>query len=462
MLVAEVACRRGGPDRRDPRMPEATLAELIRADDTEALSQWLAGSTMREVVDELVRVDADAMGIAFRLLARDRAAAVFEALDPSYQQRLLQGLQADRLMALIEGLDPDDRVRLLDDVPAKVANRLLGVLSPGEHALTTTLLGYPEESAGRLMSPEFVSLRATMTVERALDKIRHDGLDAETIYALPVLDDERHLIGVTGLRALVLAEPGDLVSDLMRTDVHRVSTNSDREPAARLVRNEGLIALPVVDAEDRLVGVITVDDAMLVLDEEATEDAALQGGSSRGSGPYLAMSVLGLARTRALWLLVLIVAAALTVNVLQYFEDTLAQMVALALFVPLLIDTGGNCGSQASTAMVRALAIAEVRPADLRRVVWREAQVGLLLGLMLGAAVFVPVSLLWAADLALVVSATLVTICLWATVAGSALPFFARRFGIDPAVVSAPLITTLVDASGLLIYFGFAQLFLGL
>ncbi|MEO6987877.1 MAG: magnesium transporter [Aquihabitans sp.] len=443
-------------------MPDATMAELVRAEDTEGLSQWLAESSVREVVNELVRVDEADMGVAFRLLTRDRAAEVFEALNPSYQQRLLSGLRADRLVALIEGLDPDDRVRLIDDVPAKVANRLLGVLSPGEHALTMTLLGYPEESAGRLMSPEFVSLRAAMTVEEALEKIRLDGLDAETIYALPVLDDERHLIGVTGLRALVLAEPTDLVSDLMRKDVHRVFTNSDREPAARLVRNEGLIALPVVDAEDRLVGVITVDDAMHVLDEEATEDAALQGGRSPASAPYLAMSVLGLARTRALWLLVLILAAVLTVNVLQVFEDTLAQMVTLALFVPLLIDTGGNCGSQASTAMVRALAIAEVRPSDLRRVVWREAQVGLLLGLMLGAAAFVPVAVWKAPDLALVVSGTLVVICLWATVAGSALPFFARRMGIDPAVVSAPLVTTLVDASGLLIYFGLAHLVLGL
>lgn len=247
----------------------------------------------------------------------------------------------------------------------------------------------------------------------------------------------------------------------MRTEVHRVSTHTDQEEAARLVQNEGLIALPVVDAEDRLVGVVTVDDAMDVLEAEASEDAALQGARLPAREPYLAMSVMRLARTRALWLLVLIVAAALTVNVLQLFEDVLAEVVALALFVPLLIDTGGNCGSQASTAMVRALAVDEVRPTDLRRVLWREARVGTMLGLMLGAAVFVPVALVWNRDLALVVSATLVTICLWATVAGSALPFFARRVGIDPAVVSAPLITTLVDATGLLIYFGFARLILG-
>ncbi len=301
------------------------------------------------------------------------AAQVFEILEPTYQQRLLRGLRADRVVHLIEELDPDDRVRLLDEVPAKVANRLLASLSPGELALTSTLLGYPEDSAGRLMSPEFISLRESMTVGEALAKIRRDGLDAETIYALPVLDDERHLIGVTGLRALVIADRESLVADLMNTDVRYVSTHTDQEVAARLVSNEGLIALPVVDAEERLVGVLTVDDAMAVLEEEESEDMALQGGRSPAREPYLAMSVFGLARTRALWLLVLIVAAALTVNVLQIFEDSLARVVALALFIPLLIDTGGNCGSQASTSMVRALAVDEVRPEDLRRVVWREA-----------------------------------------------------------------------------------------
>lgn len=441
-------------------MSDPEIAELVRTADTDGLRAWVQVAGVREIVDELVRVDDADMAVAFRLLDRDRAAEVFEALGPTYQQRLLAGLRDDRLVALIDGLDPDDRVRLLDDVPAKVANRLLGALSPEEHALTTTLLGYPEESAGRLMSPEFVSLRATMTVHEALAKIRRDGLDAETIYALPVLDDERHLIGVTGLRALVVADEATRISELMRTDVHHVDTHSDQEPAARLVRNEGLIALPVLDAEARLVGVITVDDAMDVLEAEDSEDAALQGGRSPARDPYLAMSVLRLARTRALWLLILILAAALTVNVLQFFEDSLAKVVALALFVPLLIDTGGNCGSQASTAMVRALAIAEVRPGDLRRVLWREARVGVLLGLMLATVVFVPVAVIWEPDLALVVSATVVTICLWATVAGSALPFVARRLNIDPAVVSAPLITTLVDATGLLIYFGFAHLIL--
>jgi magnesium transporter len=209
------------------------IATLVRSSDTQALSDSLASMGARDIVAELGRLDDEAMGVVFRLLDRDRAAQVFEILEPTYQQRLLRGLRADRVVHLIEELDPDDRVRLLDEVPAKVANRLLASLSPGELALTSTLLGYPEDSAGRLMSPEFISLRESMTVGEALAKIRRDGLDAETIYALPVLDDERHLIGVTGLRALVIADRESLVADLMNTDVRYVSTHTDQVAARR-------------------------------------------------------------------------------------------------------------------------------------------------------------------------------------------------------------------------------------
>ncbi len=441
-------------------MSETAIIQLAREADTVGLTELLATAEISDVVDAMVRMsDVDA-AVVFRLLDRDRAMGVFEALGPVYQQQLLDALRDDRVVALIEELDPDDRVRLLDEMPAKVVNRLLASLSPDEQALTTVLLGYAEESAGRHMSPEFISLRAAMTAREALAKIRGEGLDAETIYALPVLDDHRHLVGISGLRAVVLAEPDALIGDLMTTDVRSVHTDADQEVAARLVREAGLIALPVVDTEDRLVGVITVDDAMEILEAEDTEDAALQGGQSPSTRPYLAQSVFGMARVRAMWLMILLAAAALTVNVLQVFESTLTQVVALALFIPLLIDTGGNCGSQASTAVVRALAIGDVRPGDLGRVIRRELRVGFLLGLMLSAVAFVPVALIWQSDLALVVSATLVVICTWATVAGTGLPFLARRLGIDPAVVSAPMITTLVDATGLLIYFGFAHLIL--
>lgn len=450
------------PSSDGEEQPAPDLAGLIERDDTTTLNEWLATTNVRRIVDELVRLDERDTAFAFRLLSRDRAMEVFEALDPPKQQQVLDGLVDDRVVHLLEALEPDDRVRLLDEMPAKVVNRLLGQLSPSERTVTTVLLGYPEDSAGRWMTPEFVSLRASMSVAEAMRKIRREGVDAETIYALPVLDDERHLIGIVGLRSLVLANADRHVGDLMTTDVHMTSTDTDREVAARLVRDEGLIALPVVDSERRLVGVITVDDAMGVLKAEETEDFALASGHSPINRSYLSASVLRLARVRALWLLLLIVGAGLTVQVLQVFETTLEQLTALALFVPLLIGTGGNSGAQAATAVIRALAVGEVRFGDLPRVVWREARVGLLLGVMLAAAVFVPVAVIWQVDLALVVALTLVSICTWATIAGSALPLLARRVGVDPAVVSTPFITTLVDASGLVLYFVYAKLILGL
>jgi magnesium transporter len=443
-------------------MTTLDIARLIDEGATAELTQWYSGASVLEIAEELTRLDPTDTAFAFRLLPRNRAIEVFEELEPIDQQQVIDGLRDDRVIHLLEELDPDDRARLLDEMPAKVAKQLLNQLSPAERRLTTILLGYPEDSAGRLMTPQFVSLRATMSAADAMAKIRREGLDAETVYALPVLDDERHLIGITGLRSLVLAPTETLIRDLMTTDIHMVHTDTDREVAARLVREAGLIALPVVDSEQRLVGVITVDDAMGVLEVEETEDIALQGGHSPLNQPYLSVSAMRLARVRALWLLVLIAAAALTVNVLQFFEGTLEQAVTLALFVPLLIGTGGNSGAQAATAVIRAMAVGEVRFTDLPKIVWREARVGLMLGAMLATAVFIPVAAIWDVDLASVVSVTLVTICTWATIAGSALPLLAKRIGVDPAVVSAPFITTLVDATGLVFYFVFATLILGL
>jgi magnesium transporter len=439
-------------------MGRVDLPSLLERGDTEAVRSWLDGAAVLGIVDELTRLDPADTAATFRFLQRDRALAVFEALEPHDQQQVLDGLRDDRVLALVEGLDPDDRARLLDELPAKVARRLLEQLSPEERASTALLLGYPEDSAGRMMSPEYVSLRASMTVAEAMERIRREAIDAETIYTLPVVDDERRLVGVTGLRQVVVAPPTVRIGDLMTTaEIHSVDTTTDREVAARLIQEAGLIALPVVDSEHRLVGVITVDDAMDVLQEEETEDFALHGASAPLGKPYLSVSSLGLARARAVWLLVLILAAALTVNVLQFFEATLEEVVTLALFIPLLIDTGGNSGAQASTAVIRAIAVGEVRMEDLPRIVWRETKTGALLGLMLAGVGFVPVALLFEVRLAVVVSTTLVLVCTWASAAGSALPLVARRMGVDPAVFSAPVITTLVDATGLVIYFLIAR-----
>ncbi|HEX2193800.1 MAG TPA: magnesium transporter [Candidatus Limnocylindria bacterium] len=441
--------------------PDRPLQELIHASDLVAIDAWLGERSVVEVAEELGRLPREDRAIPFRLLAKDRALEVFEILDPALQQELLEGLRDANVRQLFEGLDPDDRARLTEEMPAKVAKRLLEGLSPHERRMTATLLGYPEDSAGRIMSPEVANLRAGMTVGEALERLRRIGRTAETIYALPVTDDERRLVGALGLRDLVLAPPDSRVSELMDTDVYSAPITADQEEVARLIRDADLLALPIVDTEGRLVGVVTVDDAMEILEEEDTEDVARAGGAEPLGRPYLSVSVLRVARSRVVWLLVLIAAASLTVNVLALFEDALSEAVQLALFIPLLIGTGGNTGAQAATTVTRAIALGEVRFADLTPVILREVRVGLLLGGMLAALAYVPVLLIFSPGIAAVVSLTLVSICTLATLVGALLPLLAQRVGADPAVMSAPFITTLVDASGLVVYLLIARAVLG-
>ncbi|MGZ8563904.1 MAG: magnesium transporter [Candidatus Limnocylindria bacterium] len=448
----------GTPDA----VPAIEIADLLQGDDLELMDRWLAQADPVEIADELERLPRERRAVPFRLLGKDRALEVFELLDPSVQQELLEGLREANVRHLFEEMDPDDRARLTEEMPAKVANRLLAGLSPNERRLTSTLLGYPEDSAGRLMSPEVASLRAGMSVADALDRLRRVGRASETIYALPVTDDRRRLVGALGLRDLVLADPTTTIGDLMDPDVYSARVDTDQEEVARLIREADLLALPIVDTEDRLVGIVTVDDAMEVLEEEETEDVARSGGAEPLGRPYLATSVIQIARSRVVWLLFLIVAATLTVNVLQVFEATLARVVALALFIPLVIGTGGNTGAQAATTVTRAIAVGEVRRGDLGFVILREARVGLLLGAMLGAIAFLPAMLFAGRDIATVVSVTLVLVCTLAAFVGSLLPLIARRIGVDPAVMSAPFISTLVDASGLVVYFLIARIVLGL
>src|SRR5699024_8182990 len=266
---------------------------------------------------------------------------------------------------VVEDMEPDDRARLVGELPAKVANRVLTGLSPKARRATAAILGYPDKSAGRLMTTEAVSLRENMSLRDALAKVRRLGDDAETVYMLPVLDDHRILRGVISLRKLVISEPGELVGELMTTALHTVHADESQEAAARLMQEADLIVLPVVDSEERFLGIITVDDAMEVIEAEDTEDTAMLGASQPLDRPYMAASAFGLARSRALWLLILIATAALTVNVMSAFEGTLEKITMLALFIPLLIDTGGNSGSQASTVVTRAIAVGEIRSGDL-------------------------------------------------------------------------------------------------
>jgi magnesium transporter len=441
---------------------ERSLDELIQARDLTGADAWLGQRSPVEVAEELTRLGRNDRAVAFRLLAKDRALAVFETLDPAVQQELLDGMREANVRQIFSEMDPDDRARLTEEMPAKVARRLLAGLPRHERRMTSMLLGYPEDSAGRLMSPEVASLRAGITAADALERLRRIGESAETIYALPVTDDHRRLVGMLGLRDLVLAPPNARVGDLMDTDVYSARVDSDQEEVARLMREADLLALPIVDGEDRLVGIVTVDDALEVLEEEETEDVARAGGAEPLGRPYLATSILQLARSRVVWLMVFIAAGAITVQVLSAFRETLDEVIELALFVPLVIGAAGNTGAQSATTITRAIAIGEVRLEDLPPVVGREVSTGLLLGVVLAVLAAVPIAAVVGPRIGAVVGVTLLIACTLASLIGSALPLGAKRVGIDPAVMSVPLITALIDASGLVVYFFVARAILGL
>jgi magnesium transporter len=437
------------------------LDEMASAGDLRGLRSVLSEHGITEIVEELERHDRLTRAVAFRALPKELALGVFESLDPSVQSELLEGLRDEATRQLFAGLDPDDRASLMDELPAKVARQLLSTLSRDEREMTTVLLGYPPDSAGRRMTPEVLAIPEHLTVGEALARVRIHGSKAETVYLLPVIGPRRELVGVVSLRRLLFTDDHIAIREVMNEPL-MVEANEDQETAARIIREEGLLALPVVDTEQRLLGLFTVDDAMRVLETEESEDIARAGAAEPLRRPYLTTSIRGLVRSRIGWLLVLIVAATLTVNVLDYFEDTLAQVVSLALFVPLLIGTGGNAGAQAATTVVRAMAVADVRFRDMPRVVGREVLTGFLLGGTLAIVGFIPASLLVDMQIATVLCIALVVVCTLATLIGSLIPMVAQRIGVDPAVVSAPFITTIVDATGLVVYFVIARVLLGL
>lgn len=438
----------------------SNLNEWIKERDWKSLREWFVRHGVLEIAEEIARLDDEQRAVAFRMLPKERALHVFEIMDPAEQGKLLSSLRVYPVAELFSRMDPDDRVRLLYELPPAVAKNLLEGLNPEERKLTSVLLGYPENSVGRIMSPKFMDLKASMTVSEAMKKIRQKGRKVETLYTIPVTDETLYLVGVVSLRDLVLARPEETVGQLMTTDVYSACADEDQEKPARLIQEANLLALPVVDREGRLVGVFTVDDAMEVVELEDTEDIALGGASKPLEVPYMSASVFGMVRHRVVWLLVLVVAATLTVNILSHFEHALETVVALALFIPFLIDAGGNVGSQSATLVVRAMAVHEVKVADLLQVIWRELRVGILLGLMLAVLSLVPVGVFFGFRMALVLALSLVSICTVAALAGAALPMTARRLGVDPAVVSAPIITTLVDTTGLIIYFLVAKVLL--
>ena len=445
----------------DQRELMNNIVRFLGDEDLAALARVLEPLTIDEIVSVLERLSEKQRAIVYRLLHKDEALAVFEALDPSLQSDLLHGLQDSDVAELFAGLDPDDRVWLLDELPAAVAPKLLLGLSKRDRQLTSVVLGYPQASVGRRMTPEYVTTRMDFTVEETMERLRDRIEDAETIYLLPVLDDARHVVGVVSLRDLI-ASPEDVIIATIMREPQSVEAHEDAEPAARKLTELGFVAIPVVDRERRLVGLFTFDDAMRILEHVESEDSARQGGVEPLRRPYLSTPITRLVRSRIVWLLVLAVGATLTVQVLEVFEDTLAQVTILALFVPLLIGTGGNTGNQAATTVTRALALGDVRARDIARVLGREARVGFLLGLLLGTLGLTIAGLVYDWQVGLVIGATLLSVCTVAATIGGVMPLIARAVKVDPAVFSNPFISTFVDASGLIIYFVIAKAVLGI
>ena len=414
--------------------------------------------------------DTDAV-VAFRLLPRDLAARAFEFLDRETQRALVDALAArqGRLAELLDELAPDDRTALFEELPGPLTQRLLNLLSPDERRVALTLLGYPEGSVGRLMTPDYVAVRAEWTVAEALDHLRRYGRDSETLHVVYVVDAFWHLVDDVGIRDLLLAEPATPIGALMDGRFVALRATDDEETAVAAMRSSDRVALPVTDSAGVLVGIVTVDDVLDVAEEAATEDIQKFGGSEALDDPYFATPFRTLVSKRARWLIALFLGEMLTATAMGYFEGEIERAVVLALFVPLIISSGGNSGSQAATLIIRALALGEFRLRDWWRVMKRELASGLALGLLLGAigafrvgvwgAAFGTYGAHWAL-IALTVACSLVGVVLWGTLAGSMLPFLLKRLGADPATSSAPFVATLVDVTGLVIYFTMAALFL--
>ena len=414
-----------------------------------------------DLVTVLERLNDRERAIVYRVLPKSIALEVFESLDPALQSELLEELSSEEISAIFSKLDPDDRVGLLDELPAGVAKRLLTGLSAKERLLTSEVLGYPQGSIGRRMSPEYISVKSTDSISQALTKVKAKLQSAETIYTLPVVDSSKQLVGVVSLRDLMRTSSRLKVSKIMSEPL-MVNASDDEEFAARTCSDLKVLALPVVDNERRLVGILTVDDALRILEQEESEDAARTGGAEPLRRPYLSTPVFAIVRSRVIWLLVLALGATFTVSVLGAFEAEIEQLVVLTLFVPLLIGLGGNTGNQAATTVTRALALQDVRTKDIWQVLFRELRVGALLGTLLGLIGFGLASAFFGIQIGLVIGLTLFAICTVAATVGGVMPLVGLALRADPAVFSNPFITTFVDAMGLVIYFLIAKEVLGI
>lgn len=444
-------------------LPE--LKEMLATDDREGLSHVLTELHPATIADFSEGLSVEETWALLDHAPVARQAEIFSFFRLDKQVEMVNGVGWDRMSKLLEAMSPDLRVDLLKQLSSEVVESLLPLVTKAERLDIRTLLSFPEGSAGSVMTTEFASLPANLAAGDAVAMIRQQAPSRETIYYIYVLDEAHHLLGFISLRDLILADPAARVSDIMHHDVISVRVDLDQEEAARMLAKYDFLAMPVVDDQNRLVGIITHDDVIDVMIEEATEDAQQMGGVVPMAEDYLHAPFVTVWRKRAAWLSCLFVAELFTFTALAHFEDAIKQIVALSLFVPLCISTGGNSGSQAATLMTRALALGQLKLQDWWRVLRHELVVGLALGLTLGAIGFLrasmtPVSVLGGANrwmLALVISQAVAAICLWGTLVGSMLPLAFKRLGFDPGYASSPFVATFVDVTGIVIYFSIAK-----
>lgn len=451
--------------RRELRdLVRSQLQALLEQNDLQGAKAILVPVQPADIAEAIEGLPEAMQAIAFRLLSKGEAIEVYEYLDSSIQQALIEEFKRQDVLDIVDQMSPDDRVRLFDELPAKIVNRLLEQLSPSERQATAQLLGYEAGTAGRIMTPELISFKEGFTVSQALERIRRLANVTETIYYLYVTDNARRLTGTLSLRDLVTSQPPQTIGEIMTREAVFVYTDTDQEEVARVIQRYDFLAVPVVDREQRLVGIVTVDDVIDIIQEETTEDIyALGGGVQSGGDNYFQSDLLTIARKRVVWLLVLLLTNTVTGTIIKSQEGLLQQVVSLAAFIPLLTGTGGNVGAQSSTVVIRGMNTDEIRAMGQFQVILREGIAGAILGTMLGS-----IATVWAYFLqgnlavAISVGVSLVAISILASVSGSALPFLFRFLRLDPALMSAPFITTAVDVAGVLIYFNLARLILRL
>ncbi len=434
------------------------LQELLISGQYTKLRQMIADMNTVDIAAAMSEMQDEVSLKMFRILPKDIAADVFADLEIDVQQYIIQSMSAPEASNTIENLMADDATDLLEEMPANVVKRILATASPETRADINHLLRYPEDSAGSIMTVEFVDLNEDMTVNDAIERIRKKGVDSETINICYVVTKQKVLVGTVALRYLLIMKPDEIIGDIMNTNVISINTMTDQEEAARLFQKYGFTAMPVVDNESRMVGIITIDDVVDILEEEATEDIEKMAAIMPSDKPYPKVGIFETYKNRIPWLLFLMISATFTGAIITGFEDALSAYVILTAYIPMLMDTGGNAGSQASVSIIRGLSLQEIEFEDLFKIIWKEIRVAVLCGLTLAVANFVKLLVIdrLSLSVAAVICLTLLIVVLIAKLVGCCLPMLASRIGFDPAVMASPFITTIVDALSLLVYFNIA------